>query len=134
MCVVLFRFCSSLSFRVTYFPCVCNVLVPLLFYLFFFHFYILKFEPTLGFQNLWEFLCYIMRLRRHYDIFRPYYEVKANLNGLLDGQKARILHLEHRVLSAKTTYADALKNLESISNEIHKVCNFLGKIQIILKK
>ncbi|KAF6203806.1 hypothetical protein GE061_002141 [Apolygus lucorum] len=51
---------------------------------------------------------------------RPYYEVKANLNGLLDGQKAKIVLLENRVLNAKSTYADALKNLETISNEIHK--------------
>ncbi|BES97207.1 SH3 domain-Hypothetical protein protein 5 (SH3BP5) [Nesidiocoris tenuis] len=58
---------------------------------------------------------------------RCYYETKAKLNARLDVQKARVIQLENLVLSAKTTYSDALKNLETISNEIHKSRRGNGK-------
>ncbi|XP_055844798.1 guanine nucleotide exchange factor rei-2 isoform X2 [Episyrphus balteatus] len=52
---------------------------------------------------------------------RPYYETRANYNGLLKTQKERITSLESRVAEAKMSYNDALKNLEQISEEIHKM-------------
>lgn len=52
---------------------------------------------------------------------RPYYETRANYNGILKDQKKRIVELELKVSSAKASYNDALKNLEQISEEIHKM-------------
>lgn len=56
-----------------------------------------------------------------FSIFRPYYEIRANYNGILKAQKKRIEELESKVSDAKMTYNDALKNLEQISEEIHKM-------------
>ncbi|XP_055684799.1 SH3 domain-binding protein 5 isoform X2 [Lutzomyia longipalpis] len=52
---------------------------------------------------------------------RPYYETRANYNGLLKSQKQRVNDLESKVADAKMTYNEALKNLEKISEEIHKM-------------
>ncbi|XP_059618725.1 SH3 domain-binding protein 5-like isoform X2 [Phlebotomus argentipes] len=52
---------------------------------------------------------------------RPYYETRANYNGLLKAQKQKVTDLEARVSEAKMTYNEALKNLEQISEEIHKM-------------
>lgn len=52
--------------------------------------------------------------------FRPYYEMKAHFNQLLDQQKIKVQNLEAQVMNAKYTYADALRNLEQISDEIHQ--------------
>ncbi|KAJ6638239.1 SH3 domain-binding protein 5-like [Pseudolycoriella hygida] len=51
----------------------------------------------------------------------PYYETRANYNGILKEQKKRIVELELKVSNAKSSYNDALKNLEQISEEIHKM-------------
>ncbi|XP_068154634.1 SH3 domain-binding protein 5 isoform X3 [Drosophila tropicalis] len=51
---------------------------------------------------------------------RPYYETRANYNGLLKAQKLRVNELEAKVSSAKMTYNEALKNLEQISEDIHR--------------
>ncbi|KAH8337066.1 hypothetical protein KR074_006575 [Drosophila pseudoananassae] len=50
----------------------------------------------------------------------PYYETRANYNGLLKAQKTRINELETKVSAAKLTYNEALKNLEQISEDIHR--------------
>ncbi|XP_068154633.1 SH3 domain-binding protein 5 isoform X2 [Drosophila tropicalis] len=50
----------------------------------------------------------------------PYYETRANYNGLLKAQKLRVNELEAKVSSAKMTYNEALKNLEQISEDIHR--------------
>uniref|UniRef100_A0A336MWA7 CSON008152 protein n=1 Tax=Culicoides sonorensis TaxID=179676 RepID=A0A336MWA7_CULSO len=52
---------------------------------------------------------------------RPYYETRANCNGLLKVQKAKIHEMESKILNAKMTYNEALKNLEEISEEIHRL-------------
>lgn len=54
------------------------------------------------------------------DRSRPYYETRANYNGLLKAQKNRITDLETRVRDAKLTYNEALRLLEQISEEIHR--------------
>lgn len=51
---------------------------------------------------------------------RPFYEARANYNGLLKAQKQKINELESRVTEAKMTYNEALKNLEQISEDIHR--------------
>ncbi|XP_011185170.1 SH3 domain-binding protein 5-like isoform X2 [Zeugodacus cucurbitae] len=51
---------------------------------------------------------------------RPFYEARANYNGLLKAQKQKINELESRVTGAKMTYNEALKNLEQISEDIHR--------------
>uniref|UniRef100_A0A1B0AXP5 SH3 domain-binding protein 5 n=1 Tax=Glossina palpalis gambiensis TaxID=67801 RepID=A0A1B0AXP5_9MUSC len=49
----------------------------------------------------------------------PFYETRANYNGILKTQKNKINDLEHKVTEAKMSYNEALKNLERISEEIH---------------
>lgn len=53
--------------------------------------------------------------------------MKAHFNQVLEEQKLKVSALEKSVSDAKTTYAEALRNLERISDEIHRVfktCNF----------
>ncbi|PSN38730.1 hypothetical protein C0J52_15350 [Blattella germanica] len=50
----------------------------------------------------------------------PYFEMKAQFNQLLEDQKKRVKSLEHQVGHAKMSYAEALRNLEQISDEIHR--------------
>ncbi|KAI8432531.1 hypothetical protein MSG28_013528 [Choristoneura fumiferana] len=59
-------------------------------------------------------------LKRHIAKSRPYFEEKARINAALEGQKARIQALEVQVADAKQQYSSALRNLERISDEIHK--------------
>lgn len=46
--------------------------------------------------------------------------MKAHFNQLLEQQKAKVQALEAQVAASKLTYADALRNLEQISDEIHQ--------------
>lgn len=46
--------------------------------------------------------------------------MKAHFNNLLDQQKVKVQSLESQVSNAKLTYAEALRNLEQISDEIHQ--------------
>ncbi|KAJ8687351.1 hypothetical protein QAD02_023145 [Eretmocerus hayati] len=57
---------------------------------------------------------------RHNLLMLPYYEMKAHFNHALEEQKLRVSALERSVTDAKMTYAEALRNLERISDEIHK--------------
>ncbi|KAJ2941357.1 hypothetical protein O0L34_g3558 [Tuta absoluta] len=59
-------------------------------------------------------------LKRHITKSRPYFEEKARINAALESQKARIQTLEEQVSEAKQQYSSALRNLERISDEIHK--------------
>ncbi|XP_050552180.1 uncharacterized protein LOC118277115 [Spodoptera frugiperda] len=59
-------------------------------------------------------------LKRHIAKSRPYFEEKARINTALEAQKARIQTLEEQVADAKQQYSSALRNLERISDEIHK--------------
>ncbi|XP_015602648.1 guanine nucleotide exchange factor rei-2 isoform X3 [Cephus cinctus] len=59
-------------------------------------------------------------LKRAIAKSRPYYEMKAHFNQRLDEQKLRVSALERSVGEAKMTYAEALRNLERISDEIHR--------------
>lgn len=60
---------------------------------------------------------------------RPYYEMKAHFNNLLEHQKLKVQNLETQVSSAKLTYAEALRNLEQISDEIHQSRSRAQKVQ-----
>lgn len=51
---------------------------------------------------------------------RPYFEMKAQFNQMLEQQKTKVQNLESQVSTSKLTYADALRNLEQISDEIHR--------------
>ncbi|XP_067639557.1 uncharacterized protein [Eurosta solidaginis] len=57
---------------------------------------------------------------QHRCNYLPFYEARANYNGLLKAQKQKINELESKVTEAKMTYNDALKNLEQISEDIHR--------------
>ncbi|XP_046743138.1 uncharacterized protein LOC124409515 isoform X3 [Diprion similis] len=65
-------------------------------------------------------------LKRAIAKSRPYYEMKAHFNQVLDEQKLRVGVLERSVADAKMTYAEALRNLERISDEIHRTRKYNG--------
>ncbi|XP_040180927.1 SH3 domain-binding protein 5-like [Rana temporaria] len=50
---------------------------------------------------------------------RPYFQLKAQFNAVLEEHKARVTSLEVSVSQAKLRYSAALRNLERISEEIH---------------
>ncbi|XP_049806052.1 uncharacterized protein LOC126248753 isoform X1 [Schistocerca nitens] len=56
----------------------------------------------------------------------PYFEMKAQFNQLLEEQKKRVKSLEKQVGQAKMNYAEALRNLEQISDEIHRTRKYSG--------
>lgn len=57
---------------------------------------------------------------RHNLLMLPYYEMKAHFNQMLEEQKMKVSVLERSVGEAKMTYAETLRNLERISDEIHR--------------
>ncbi|XP_017775605.1 PREDICTED: SH3 domain-binding protein 5 homolog [Nicrophorus vespilloides] len=59
------------------------------------------------------------RLRRHIIKSRPYFDEKGLCQEQLNTQKDRIEWLKSEISKSKTSYAQSLKNLEQISNEIH---------------
>ncbi|XP_028985216.1 SH3-binding domain protein 5-like, a [Betta splendens] len=50
---------------------------------------------------------------------KPYFELKAQFNHILEEHKAKVLQLEQHVAKVKTSYSIALRNLEQISEQIH---------------
>ncbi|KAF7645051.1 hypothetical protein LDENG_00210990 [Lucifuga dentata] len=50
---------------------------------------------------------------------KPYFELKAQFNHILEEQKAKVVQLEEQVAKVKTCYSVALRNLEQISEQIH---------------
>ncbi|XP_044007519.1 SH3 domain-binding protein 5-like isoform X3 [Aphidius gifuensis] len=63
---------------------------------------------------------------RHNLLFLPYYESKAQFHQMLENQRNRVSVLERAVAEAKMTYAEALRNLEKISDEIHQTRRYDG--------
>ncbi|EDW00837.1 SH3 domain-binding protein 5 homolog [Drosophila grimshawi] len=60
------------------------------------------------------------RFRRSINKSRPYFEEKQVCQDQLQTQKNRIQELQQQVASAKATYSTALRNLERISEDIHR--------------
>lgn len=60
------------------------------------------------------------RFRRSITKSRPYFEEKQICQDQLQTQKNRIEELQQQVQAAKNTYASALRNLERISDDIHR--------------
>jgi cell division septum initiation protein DivIVA len=58
--------------------------------------------------------------------------MKAQFNQLLEDQKKRVKSLEQQVGHAKMSYAEALRNLEQISDEIHRVSCINRKLKILI--
>ncbi|KAM4568424.1 SH3-binding domain protein 5-like, a [Fundulus diaphanus] len=50
---------------------------------------------------------------------KPYFELKSQLNHILEEHKTKVLQLEQNVSKVKTRYSIALRNLEQISEQIH---------------
>ncbi|XP_023658388.1 SH3-binding domain protein 5-like, a isoform X2 [Paramormyrops kingsleyae] len=50
---------------------------------------------------------------------KPYFELKAQFNYILEEHRTKVLQLEERVSKVKTRYSVALRNLEQISEQIH---------------
>ncbi|XP_068144563.1 SH3 domain-binding protein 5 homolog [Drosophila tropicalis] len=60
------------------------------------------------------------RFRRSINKSRPYFEEKQVCQDQLQTQKNRIGELQQQVATAKSTYSRALRNLERISEDIHR--------------
>lgn len=58
-------------------------------------------------------------LKRNIVKSKPYFELKAQFNHILEEHKTTVLQLEETVSKVKTRYSVALRNLEQISEEIH---------------
>lgn len=67
-------------------------------------------------------------VRMHQLQLLPYFELKSAVNQQLEAQKQQVRQLEESVGRAKMTYSQALANLETISDEIHRTrqCQELG--------
>ncbi|KAM4601352.1 SH3-binding domain protein 5-like, a [Polymixia lowei] len=50
---------------------------------------------------------------------KPYFELKAQFNHILEEHKTKVLQLEQHVAKVKSRYSVALRNLEQISEQIH---------------
>ncbi|XP_041091380.1 SH3 domain-binding protein 5-like [Polyodon spathula] len=50
---------------------------------------------------------------------KPYFELKAQFNHILEEHKSKVLELERKVSQVKLCYSLALRNLEQISEQIH---------------
>ncbi|KAM6899584.1 SH3 domain-binding protein 5-like [Xenentodon cancila] len=50
---------------------------------------------------------------------KPYFELKAQFNHILEEHKSKVMQLEEQVAKVKTRYSVALRNLEQISEQIH---------------
>ncbi|XP_061598008.1 SH3 domain-binding protein 5-like [Cololabis saira] len=50
---------------------------------------------------------------------KPYFELKAQFNHILEEHKSKVVQLEQQVAKVKTRYSVALRNLEQISEQIH---------------
>lgn len=50
---------------------------------------------------------------------KPYFELKAQFNHILEEHKSKVMQLEGRVAKVKCRYSIALRNLEQISERIH---------------
>lgn len=67
------------------------------------------------------------RQRRNIQKSRPYFEEKQLCQDQLQTQRDRITELEIQIKATKAAYATSLKNLEQISEEIHRTrANDLG--------
>ncbi|XP_019734166.1 SH3-binding domain protein 5-like, a [Hippocampus comes] len=58
-------------------------------------------------------------LRRAILKSKPYFELKAQFNNILEEHKTKVVQLEQHVSKVKTRYSIALRNLEQISEQIH---------------
>ena len=58
--------------------------------------------------------------------------MKAQFNQLLEDQKKRVKSLEQQVGHAKMSYSEALRHLEQISDEIHRVSHINKKLKKLI--
>lgn len=59
-------------------------------------------------------------LKRSIAKSKPYFEMKAKFNQIMEEHKHKVGVLEEDVSSAKSLYSTALRSLEAISDEIHR--------------
>lgn len=59
-------------------------------------------------------------LKRNINKSKPYFELKARFNQILDDQKRQVQVIEETIAMTKEGYADSLKELERISEDIHQ--------------
>ncbi|KAL3836519.1 hypothetical protein ACJMK2_021943 [Sinanodonta woodiana] len=59
-------------------------------------------------------------LKRAINKSKPYFEMKAKFNQMMEEQKNKICQFERKVNSTKSMYSEALQNLECISDAIHR--------------
>lgn len=77
-------------------------------------------ETSLAYNEAEQLVLHLhQELKRAIVKSRPYFEMKAQFNQMLEEQKKKVHQLEENVTKVKMSYADALHNLEEISDEIH---------------
>ncbi|XP_060552165.1 SH3 domain-binding protein 5-like isoform X2 [Ruditapes philippinarum] len=59
-------------------------------------------------------------LKRSINKSKPYFEMKAKFNQMMEDRKSNVMMLEESVAGTKKTYSDALRSLEEISEAIHQ--------------
>lgn len=64
---------------------------------------------------------------------RPYFEVKAQCDQMLETQKGRVEYLQQTVKEAKRNYATSLRTLEEISNQIHQQRRDYGSLKHVYR-
>ncbi|XP_076436986.1 uncharacterized protein LOC143276385 [Babylonia areolata] len=64
--------------------------------------------------------CLQKDLKRAITKSKPYFEMKARFNQIMEEHKHKVSVLEEDVGSAKSLYSTALRSLEAISDEIHR--------------
>lgn len=80
----------------------------------------LRIFPILIFVVIYQTQQIEERQRRNIQKSRPYFEEKQLCQEQLQTQKERIQELQLQIQATKASYATSLKNLEQISEEIHK--------------
>ncbi|XP_067137853.1 SH3 domain-binding protein 5-like isoform X2 [Centruroides vittatus] len=77
-------------------------------------------ETSLAYNEAEQMVLHLhQELKRAIVKSRPYFEMKAQFNQMLEEQKRKVQQLEENVTKVKMSYSDALHNLEEISDEIH---------------
>ncbi|CAL1537820.1 unnamed protein product [Lymnaea stagnalis] len=78
-------------------------------------------QTTLNFKHREEEVQKLQKdLKRNITKSKPYFEMKAKFNQVMEEHKRAVSRLEEDVASSKALYSQALRSLEAISDDIHR--------------
>ncbi|XP_055901630.1 uncharacterized protein LOC106069192 [Biomphalaria glabrata] len=78
-------------------------------------------RTTLNFKHKEEEVQRLQKdLKRSITKSKPYFEMKAKFNQVMEERKRAVSRLEEDVASTKALYSQALRSLEAISDDIHR--------------